>query len=242
MAFVENIKGAKNHYFLNVFLHKITDLVFLKFSIDRQYKYYVLCVLCDFDFINGNIDNKFQKIKQYQPDVICLGYDQIFFVDKLKSKLKEFKLNTKIIRLRAYQPEQYKSSKILHSSVSAIIKRGNKILMIDRAYFPLGWACVAGHVDENETPQKTLKREIKEEINLEMKNCRLLIHEYVSWNKCVKGVTGHDWYIYQVEEWQGKVKRNIRETKAVGWFTPKEINKLNLEPVWQYWFKKLKII
>jgi len=60
----------------------------------------------------GYTGDVYQIIKEEKPDVICLGYDQTHFTDKLAPKLKEFKLSTKIIRLEPYQQETYKSSKI----------------------------------------------------------------------------------------------------------------------------------
>jgi len=62
----------------------------------------------------GNLDNKYKIIKQLKPDIICLGYDQIAFTEKLEEKLEEFNLNCKIIKLKPYQPEKYKSSKIVN--------------------------------------------------------------------------------------------------------------------------------
>lgn len=66
----------------------------------------------------GNLKNKYAVIKKYQPGIIALGYDQKFLVDNLKKKLKEFKLiKTKIVRLKAYKPKIYKTSKIIiHNS------------------------------------------------------------------------------------------------------------------------------
>jgi FAD synthetase len=54
--------------------------------------------------------NKYAVIKKYRPEIICLGYDQIYFIDGLKDKVKEFKLKTKIIRLKPYQAHKYKTS------------------------------------------------------------------------------------------------------------------------------------
>jgi len=59
----------------------------------------------------GNLNDKYKIIKKYQPETICLGYDQQIFTESLKEKLKEYNLlNTKIVRLKAYCPEKYKSS------------------------------------------------------------------------------------------------------------------------------------
>lgn len=61
----------------------------------------------------GNTRNKYLVIKKYRPDIICLGYDQNAFVEDLAGKLKKFGLlKTKIVRLKSYRPEIYKSSKL----------------------------------------------------------------------------------------------------------------------------------
>lgn len=60
--------------------------------------------------ILGNLKDKYLVIKKIKPEVICLGYDQKFFIKNLRKKLKEFNLKTKIIRLKAYYPKIYKSS------------------------------------------------------------------------------------------------------------------------------------
>ncbi|MAG08331.1 FAD synthase [Candidatus Woesearchaeota archaeon] len=60
----------------------------------------------------GSLKDKYAIIKKIKPDIICLGYDQEHFIDKLKEKIKEFSLNTKIIRLKPYKEKKYKSSKL----------------------------------------------------------------------------------------------------------------------------------
>jgi FAD synthetase len=68
----------------------------------------------ELDFINkvrmGNLGDPYGIIKEEKPDIICLGYDQDSFTLDLEKKVKEFKLNTKIVRAQAYKPEKYKSS------------------------------------------------------------------------------------------------------------------------------------
>ncbi|MEI7891383.1 MAG: adenylyltransferase/cytidyltransferase family protein [bacterium] len=59
----------------------------------------------------GSLGDKYAVVKEFAPDVICLGYDQQFFVDKLEQKLQEFGLEkTKIVHLKSHEPEKYKSS------------------------------------------------------------------------------------------------------------------------------------
>lgn len=64
------------------------------------------------EVILGNLTDKYAVIKKYHPDIICLGYDQQVFTDQLEAKLKKYNLqDTEIIRLKAYYPKKYKSSK-----------------------------------------------------------------------------------------------------------------------------------
>ncbi len=60
----------------------------------------------------GCLDDKYQAIKEEQPNVVALGYDQRAFVDKLEEVTED---NTKIVRLAPYMPDIYKSSKFRHS-------------------------------------------------------------------------------------------------------------------------------
>lgn len=57
--------------------------------------------------------NVYKVIKKIQPDVIALGYDQVAFTETLQEKIEEFRLNTKIVRLKPYKSGTHKSSKIL---------------------------------------------------------------------------------------------------------------------------------
>lgn len=60
----------------------------------------------------GDAKDVYKVIKKIKPDVIALGYDQIAFTDKLQAKLTEFKLTTKIVRLKPFQEKTKKSSKL----------------------------------------------------------------------------------------------------------------------------------
>jgi len=134
-----------------------------------------------------------------------------------------------------------KKGKLMHYSVGALIKKDDKYLLIDRKKPPLGFAGLAGHIDEGEDEIKALKREVEEESGLEIENYKLLFEEELDWNWCSKGVKTHYWYLFQCKV-RGKVKQNFKEAKSIKWYDKKEIKQLELEPVWKYWFCKLKII
>lgn len=60
----------------------------------------------------GDAKDVYKVIEKIKPDVIALGYDQVAFTDKLQAKLTEFKLVTKIVRLKPFQEKTKKSSKL----------------------------------------------------------------------------------------------------------------------------------
>ncbi len=130
----------------------------------------------------------------------------------------------------------------MHKGVGAIIKNdNNKVLMLDRVNFPYGWACPAGHIDKDEEPYQAMIREVKEETNIEVLKYKQVIHEFVQWNECSMGVRGHDWFVFEIKEWSGKLKQN-KEAKQLSWIDQEKLKDLNLEPVWKYWFQKTSLI
>jgi len=75
------------------------------------------CKLIDRAVI-GAEDNFFENIANYEPDVICLGYDQWAKEEDVKEGLKGVGLaDTKIIRLKPYEANRAKSSIVKEESV-----------------------------------------------------------------------------------------------------------------------------
>lgn len=58
----------------------------------------------------GGVRNHLPHIVRLRPDIIALGYDQNAYVAGLRANLKAAGLQTKIIRLKPYKPEKYKTS------------------------------------------------------------------------------------------------------------------------------------
>lgn len=73
----------------------------------------------------GNAKDKSLVIKDYRPDIIALGYDQFAFTYRLEKLLMDIKLDAKIIRLKPYRPDMYKSS---------ILKKQLKEASTEKAY------------------------------------------------------------------------------------------------------------
>jgi len=61
----------------------------------------------------GNTVGYVEHIKKMSPDIIALGYDQHGeFVDNLQVDLKNAEIHVRVVRLKAFNPEQYKTSKL----------------------------------------------------------------------------------------------------------------------------------
>ena len=60
----------------------------------------------------GDKEDPYKVIEKQKPDVICLGYDQDSYADKLDDELKKRGINANVIRLKPHMPEKSKSSKM----------------------------------------------------------------------------------------------------------------------------------
>lgn len=149
-----------------------------------------------------------------------------------------------------------------HTSVGMLVWKDEKLLLIERAKFPFGFAVPAGHVDGDSSYEKSAQRELKEEVGLEANELKL-VAEGRRENPCRReDGTWHYWKMYQTKV-TGDIYRSKDETKQVGWYTKDQMRKLGnktqkynskeiseeewdknpgLEPVMYEWFKELKII
>jgi len=133
-----------------------------------------------------------------------------------------------------------------HFSVGALIWKNKKLLIMERKLPPKGFAGIAGHIDELETPLEALKRELKEETNLDLISCRLVLkRKIIQKENCVFGVKKHFWYVYNVS-CTGEVKPSQYEVKSIGYVSRDKIKKLykerRLDYAWMIIFKKLDVI
>ena len=58
----------------------------------------------------GDLRDVYKVVEDFKPDVICLGYDQQAFTDRLETELKRRGVSAVIIRLPAYKEHVFKSS------------------------------------------------------------------------------------------------------------------------------------
>ena len=129
----------------------------------------------------------------------------------------------------------------MHYSAGIIVECKGKYLLMDRINPPPGFACPAGHIDEGENPEVASLRELKEETGITKNKLEFICEEEIPWNYC-KSANVHYWYLYRISVDSEEIIVDKDEAKTMKWFTIEEIENLQLEEVWEYWFKKLKII
>ena len=61
----------------------------------------------------GDESGYVEHIRRAQPDIIALGYDQSGeYVEHLEADLTRAGIGAKVVRLKAFEPEKYKTSKL----------------------------------------------------------------------------------------------------------------------------------
>lgn len=109
--------------------------------------------------------------------------------------------------------------------VAAIIKNENKIFATQRGYgeFKDGWEFPGGKIETGETPEEALIREIKEELNTEIKVGRLL--DTVEYDYPKFHLTMHC-YLCTIKS--GKLE--LKEHEAAKWLTKDTLDSVKWLP------------
>ena len=108
--------------------------------------------------------------------------------------------------------------------VGGIIIDKNKILIAQRSNqkeHPLKWEFPGGKIQENENPIEALKREIKEELSIDIKKSKFLL-DYEYEYQDIKKI---HLYFYKIDEYVGKV-RNIEHNQLL-WIQRNHLEKLD---------------
>ena len=129
----------------------------------------------------------------------------------------------------------------MHYTAGIMVECNGKYLLMDRTNPPPGFACPAGHIDEEESPKTCALRELQEETGIILEDVEFICEEEIPWNYC-KSATVHYWYLFKASASSEKVVIEEDEAKSIGWYTPQEMKQMNIEEVWFYWFKKLEIL
>lgn len=103
--------------------------------------------------------------------------------------------------------------------VGALISRGSLILLgkrsTTRGFLPDRWDLFGGHVENDETPDEALRRELAEELGIvptEFITCEVL-------QGSLPGAGEFEYWIYRVKEWAGAIANRSDEHSTIRWFT-----------------------
>jgi 8-oxo-dGTP diphosphatase len=108
--------------------------------------------------------------------------------------------------------------------VGGIIVDENKILVAQRSIqkeHPLKWEFPGGKIKVNENPIEALKREIKEELSVDVKKSKFLLDYEYDYQEIKK----IHLYFYKIDEYIGKV-RNIEHNQLL-WTHCNDLEKLD---------------
>jgi len=110
ISYLKQARGLGDR--LVVVVAREVNVIRIKGNAPKQNENSRLAQVKELDIVNkallGNEKDKLRVVKENQPNIVALGYDQQVDVKELKKRFKG-----DIVRLKAYKPEKYKSSKIV---------------------------------------------------------------------------------------------------------------------------------
>ncbi|WP_404468655.1 NUDIX hydrolase [Sutcliffiella horikoshii] len=121
-------------------------------------------------------------------------------------------------------------NEITHVSVGIVFKQDDKYLLIKKKKEPYTnkLSIIAGHLEEGESPVDAIRREVKEELNHNLKNFSTLLENFlITDDYCRHGRSNHLWYLFYSEEDFQAITPCKDEILEVCWMNKEQINKIN---------------
>ncbi len=123
---------------------------------------------------------------------------------------------------------------------SAILIRNNKILAYKRSEnkkcYAGFWDVTGGHVEEKETPEDALKREVKEELGIDVIEFKFFDAMKNVIDPTSKEIYNH--YYFIVTSWKGEIK-NQSDAEELKWIGKDEIDDFRFTPEMKELLKKV---
>lgn len=115
-----------------------------------------------------------------------------------------------------------------HVIVAALLRDGDRVLLCHRSptrrWYPNVWDFPGGHVEQGEQPADALRRELLEELGIDVK----VTHSNVL-HRIARPEADLDLTLFLVTTWSGTaVNLQADEHDAINWFFPDELSSLTL--------------
>ena len=65
----------------------------------------------------GDINDMLKPIEEIKPDIITIGFNQYFDIEKLEGQLKERGIKAKVVRITGYEGEGFSSSRSIMQQI-----------------------------------------------------------------------------------------------------------------------------
>ncbi len=125
LDFFRQARALAKHVFLIVSLARDANVLRIKGRLPSHSESYRLKQIKKIPGVDkavlGGKRAYFFHIRQQRPDVIALGYDQRDYVRELRRDLKQAGMRTRVVRLRPFRPNVYKTS-LLRQNVVKYLK------------------------------------------------------------------------------------------------------------------------
>ena len=113
---------------------------------------------------------------------------------------------------------------MIKQATKAIICKDNKFLLQLRdnkknIYYPNSWGFFGGEVGKGETPENSVKREVKEELSA---RCSFLSKLF----ECENPGTGTLVHFFYFRTKRRVIKKNLNEGQDLGWFLRQDMKKI----------------
>lgn len=111
------------------------------------------------------------------------------------------------------------------ATVAAILYKDGKFLLVKRRYEPFKgrWCLPGGHIDEFEIAKYAVKREVKEETNLEFEP---VFFNY--YDEIIRAERWHAVVLVYHGKFKGEEKAVSQDSEMVKWFNVDEIKRLHM--------------
>ncbi|MFB6181237.1 MAG: NUDIX hydrolase [Candidatus Nanohalobium sp.] len=118
---------------------------------------------------------------------------------------------------------------LVHRTVGVIVKHRDEILLLKRRKYPYSYTIPAGHLEQEEDPDKAVKRELKEETGVEAggEEFNQVFRGRIE-DPCRRGCDIHDWNLYIYRPEQKPSTKTNDEAEKTEWVQTEDISRKEL--------------